>query len=146
MTGDRAHRLERRLREERTDALRILALPRAQLDEVRDGEQELDAVLPLVRRRRLRAREHEAALGERLERGRHRIDDEHAARLGDAMEQLDARMGQPARIAEIGERDERACDLLRRIQPLGRIDPHAETSHEAVHLGLGQCLEDVHKA
>ena len=41
---DGAHRLERRLREERAHAARVLAFPRAQLHQVRGGQDELDAL------------------------------------------------------------------------------------------------------
>ena len=140
VTGDRAHGLERRLREERTHPLRVFAFPRTELHEIRGGEDELYFVLSFG------AREHEPTLGERLERGRHRIDDEHALRFGDAVEQLHGRVGQTARIAEVGQCDERSRDLLLRIESLRGIDAHAEPRHEVVHLGLRQCLEDVHKA
>ena len=70
--GDRAHRLERRLREERAHAARVFALPRAKLDEVRGRQDELDAALSLA------AREHEPAREERLERRRNRRHEERA--------------------------------------------------------------------
>ena len=119
-----------------SDAARILALPRTQLDEVRAREDELDLLA-------VGAREDEATLDERLERRRHRGDDQQTARLRDAMEELHGGLRQARGIAHVRERRQRARDLLRRVEALGRIDAHAQSRDERRDLTFGQSLQDV---
>jgi DNA modification methylase len=137
---DRAHRLERRLREQCTHPARVFTFPRAQLNEVGGREDELDVVLSF------RTREDDAAFGERLQGGRNGRDDEEPTRLCDAVEQLDARLRQPARVAELGERNESAGDLRGGIEALRGIDADTEPRDERVELRLREGLEDVRQA
>ncbi len=142
--GDRAHGLERRLREERADAAWVLPLPRAELHEIRRRQDELDGRLLLVPSLPFAAaREHEPAGEERLERRRDRRDEERPARLGDAVKQLDARGREARRIARLGERHEETRDLRRGVEALGRIDPDAEPRDERVQLGRRKRTEDI---
>ena len=68
---------------------------------------------------------------QRLERRRECRDEERASRLGDAVEELDARRREARGVARLGERDEEACDLRRRIEPLGRVDPDTRVARRA---------------
>ena len=137
---DRAHRLERRLREERANAARVFPLPRPQLNEVGRREHELDArFVGLV----AAAREDEPAREERLERRRNRGHEERPARLRDAVEKLDARGRKARRIARLRQRHEEARHLRRRVEPLGRIDPNPQARHERIQLGRGERAENI---
>jgi hypothetical protein len=140
VTCDRADRLERCLGEEGADAARVFAFPRTELDEIRGRQHQLELVL------RLGAREHDPALGERLKCGRNRRDDHRAARLSDAMEQLDARLRQAPRISKLRQRDERTCDLRRRIEALRWVNPDTQPRHQRGELRVWKCLEDVDQA
>ncbi len=81
---DRAHRLERRLREERTHAPRVLALPGLELHEISRRQNEFE---PFVRV----SREHEPSGKQGLEGGGNGCHDEGPAGLGHTVEKLDRR-------------------------------------------------------
>ncbi len=132
---DGAHRLERRLREEGAHAARVFPLPRPQLDQVRGRKNELDAPAR-------RAREHEPAREERLEGGGQRRDLE-TPRASATRCRSSTAAGQPRRIAQLGQRDERARDLRRRVDPLRGIDANAQARDERVELPLRQRAQDV---
>jgi hypothetical protein len=137
--GDRARALERGLGEERAQTSRVLALPRPNLHEVRDRQDELD-------RAAFSTSEHDASCREGLERAGHGRHPEHAVGFRDAVEKLDARRREPARIAEVRQLDERTRHLRGHVEALRGIDADPEARDERIELGLGQRAEDVGQA
>ena len=134
--GHRARRFERCLREQCAKTTGILAFPRAKLHEVRDGQNELDGAL-------FAPGKHHSACRKRFESRGYGRDEEDAVRFGDTVQELDARCGQAARIAEIRKLNERARDLRRYIQTFCRVDAHPEPRDQRVQLGLWQCPQNV---
>jgi len=133
---NRAHGLELRLGQQRAHAPRVLALPRLELDEVRARQDELYP-------RAVRPREHQPPGEQRLEPGRHRRHHQRTARFCHAVNQLDARRVHARRVAQLGERDERAGDLRGHVDPLGRVDPDGQPLDEPVQLTLRQSAQNV---
>jgi len=127
MGRNRARRFERRLRQERAHAARILAFPRAKLHDVRRGKHELDEPAG-------GARKHQSARGEWLERRRNARNDEAPARFRDAMQKIDGRRMKARGIAQLGKRDERTRNLRGRIKTLLRIEPNAESLDQTIEL------------
>ena len=101
MRRDRAHRLERRLREQRAHAARVFAFPASSCTRYAAAERARWRRAPRSRARPVcdgggggrvaaHAREHDPARSERLEPHRNRLHQERAARFGDAVQELGA--------------------------------------------------------
>jgi hypothetical protein len=70
-------------------------------------------------------------------------DDHRAARLGDAVHQLDGRLRQSRRIADLGERDQRARHLCCDVEPLAGVDANSQPSDQCVELARRQRAQNV---
>lgn len=132
---DRVHRLERCLRDQRAKRARILALPARQLHEVGDRQDELDALVGPPREQDAARHEHFDSRGERGH-------EQQAAGLRDAMQEVVALRGKPARIAHLGQADERARRLGGDVDSLLVVDLDADALDEARELGRRQGPQD----
>src|SRR5262249_15364738 len=115
MPCNRAHCLEWSLREQSANTTWVFSFPRAQLDEIRGGENELDFLLrrrgPAPIASLASSREYDPSLGERLKRGRNICDNQYASCFCDAVKQLHAGLRQATWVTQLGKRHEGSCDL-----------------------------------
>ncbi|MBM4361577.1 MAG: hypothetical protein FJ104_02765 [Deltaproteobacteria bacterium] len=127
------------LGEERAQPARVLAVPGAELQQERDGEDELDAAADEP------AGEHRAARDERLDCGGQRRKRQHTASLGEPVHELTSGPRQVPRVAELRRCDQRAGDLRRDVDALRGVDVDIQAVDDRGDLPVGERAQQIYQ-